>query len=266
MVLPSLDRQVLAAGPYSRFDEWLDEVEVAMDDHGQDAALLNLDEFEALAAGTKESMFSATSMMGMLRHLMQHRQRFRVLIAASHTLDELRQWASYLINVQTVHISYLNESEARQLVERPTKDFTLVYEPEASQRVIDITRGHPYLVQLLCAKIVGLKNEQSPDDRSEAGVADVEAAVPEALAHGGFFFADIGRNQVDANGLAALRCIAAEGEGATVGSDLLSAHITDSEELSQTLEALVRRELIEPEEAGYRFQVELIRRWFFSER
>ncbi len=266
MVLPPLGRKELVTGPFSRFDEWLDEVEGAMDAHGQDAALLNLDEFEALAEDSKERVFSATAMMGMLRHLMQHRQRFRILIAASHTLDELRQWASYLISVQTVHISYLRDSEARQLVERPTKDFTLVYEPEASRRVIAMTRGHPYLVQLLCAKIVALKNEQSPAARCLANLADVEAAVPEVLAHGGFFFADIERNQVDDNGLALLRCIAEAGENMAVTREQLSAHITDTEELVQTLEALVRRELIEPEGTGYRFQVELIRRWFLHDR
>ena len=103
-----------------------------------------------------------------------------------------------------VHISYLKEDEARQLIERPVKDFTLRYEPDASQRVLDLTRGHPFLVQLLCAEIVALKNEQPPAVRRLARLAKVEAAVPEALSHGSFFFADIQQNQVDAAGLAAL--------------------------------------------------------------
>jgi hypothetical protein len=33
-------------------------------------------------------------------------------------------------------------------------------------------------------------------------------------------------------------------------------------ELDRTLDLLTRRELIEPADEGYRFQVELIRRWF----
>jgi hypothetical protein len=35
-----------------------------------------------------------------------------------------------------------------------------------------------------------------------------------------------------------------------------------ADELDETLTQLVRRELIESIDAGYRFQVELIRRWF----
>jgi hypothetical protein len=33
-------------------------------------------------------------------------------------------------------------------------------------------------------------------------------------------------------------------------------------ELDRTLDLLTQRELIEPADGGYRFQVELIRRWF----
>ena len=152
----------------------------------------------------------------MLRNLIQHRPRFKVLLAGSHTLEELERWAGYLINVQVVHISCLKEDEARKLVEQPVKDFALRYEPDASQRVLELTRCHPFLVQLFCGEIVALKNEQEVAVRRLARLADVEAAVAEALSHGSFFFADIERNQVDADGLALLRVLAAQGEGAAM--------------------------------------------------
>jgi hypothetical protein len=167
-----------------------------------------------------------------------------------------------LINVQVVHIGYLKEDEARQLIERPVKDFSLRYEPKASQRVLDLTRGHPALVQLLCAEIVALKNEQPPVVRRLARLADVESAVPEALSTGSFFFADIERNQVDAAGLALLRLLAAQGEGVALSKEALSRQLPEPDDLDQTLATLTRRELIEAVDRGYCFQVELIRRWF----
>jgi len=258
LALPPLPREALVADPFTRFDEWLDEVE--RDHLDQNTALLALDEFETLDSALIEGRFSETAVLGMLRHLIQHRPRFKVLLSGSHTLDELQRWASYLINVQVVHISYLKEAEARQLVERPVKDFALRYEPDASQRVLDLTRGHPFLVQLLCSEIVALKNEQELAIRRLARLADVEAAVPEALIHGSFFFADIQRNQVDAAGLALLRFIAAQGEGAVVGQGALARQFPD--DIDHTIDQLLRRELIEPADEGYRFQVELIRRWF----
>jgi hypothetical protein len=172
----------------------------------------------------------------------------------------LQRWATYLINVQVVHISYLKEIEARQLIERPVKDFVLHYEPEACRRVLDLTRGHPFLVQLLCGEIVTLKNKQSPAMRRLACVADVEAAVPEALKRGSFFFADIERNRLDAAALTLLRFLAARGEEIPIEREALAHRLPD--ELDHALSLLNRRELLESTEAGYRFQVELIRRWF----
>jgi hypothetical protein len=259
LALPPLPREVLAADPFTCFDEWLDEAEQAL---GGNTALLALDEFEVLDNAITKGRFDEEAVLGMLRHLIQHHPRFKVLLAGSHTMDELQRWASYLINVQVVHISYLNETEARQLIERPVQDFALRYEPDASQRVLDLTRGHPFLVQLLCAEIVALKNEQDPAVRRLAHLADVEAAVPEALRHGSFFFADIQQNQVNAEALVLLRLLAAQGEKAVISRENLARQLPNPDDLNQALTLLTWRELIEAADGGYRFQVELIRRWF----
>ncbi|WP_346293524.1 ATP-binding protein, partial [Sphaerothrix gracilis] len=257
LTLPALSRAALADDPFTRFDEWLDEVEITLED---DTALLALDEFEVLDQVLVEGRFSETMVLGMLRNLIQHRPRFKVLLSGSHTLEEFQRWSSYLINAQVLHLSYLKESEARQLIEHPVKDFALRYEPEASQRVLDLTRGHPFLVQLLCAEIVVLKNEQDPSDRRLATLADVEAAIPEALDSGSMFFSDIECNQVSPEALAVLRHIAAQGEGSTTSQEDLVQQFSDISETALPL--LLRRELIEITPTGHRFQVELIRRWF----
>ena len=106
--------------------------------------------------------------LSMLRHLIQHRPQFKVLLAGSYTLDEFERWSSYLINVQVVKVGYLREEEARLLVEAPVPGFALRYDPIAASRVLDLTRCHPFLLQLLCAEIVVLKNEQPPARRRQA--------------------------------------------------------------------------------------------------
>jgi hypothetical protein len=164
--------------------------------------------------------------------------------------------------VQVVQVSYLKSDEARQLVEQPVKGFALRYEAEASARVLRLTRGHPFLVQLLCAEIVALKNEHAPAVRRLSRVADVEEAVPDALSHGSFFFADIQRNQVNAEGLALLQQLARQGEDAITTLTTLQQWLADDAQRAQLLNALMRRELIEKIDGGYRFQVELVRRWF----
>ncbi|WP_235595867.1 AAA family ATPase [Mastigocoleus testarum] len=260
--LPPLTRETLKDDPFTCFDEWLDRVEEVLE---QNTALLMLDEFEVLDSAITKGRFDEQDVLGMLRHLIQHRPRFKVMLAGSHTIEEYQRWASYLINVQVVHISYLEEESARRLIERPVKDFMLRYEPDTVERVLELTRCHPFLVQLLCSEIVAYKNEQDPSVRRLATLADVEAAVTEALGTGSFFFADIQNNQVNAMGLDILRFMAARGEGVIVNKNTILQEIPGV--LESDFQKLLQRELIEKieneeEGDGYRFQVELIRRWF----
>jgi hypothetical protein len=256
--LPSFDRETVQYDSFTYFYEWLDKVEESLQ---QNIALLAFDEFEALDDAIIKGRLDREDVLGMLRHLIQHRPSFKVLLASSHTIEEFQRWASYLINIQLVHISYLKKAEARQLIERPIKDFTLCYEPDAVDRVLQLTRCHPFLIQLLCAEIIALKNKEDPSMRRLATLADVEAAIPQALSVGSFFFADIQCNQIDAVGLAILQFLAAQGEGTTVSLLTVLQYFPDKFDV---LNSLLQQELIEKIGDSYRFQVELIRRWFKS--
>ena len=85
------------------------------------------------------------------------------------------------------------------------------------------------------------------------------AAVPLALASGKFFFVDIQENQLSGRELALLRFLSSFGEVA-IDQELLAHRFPD--ELDDSLALLLRRDLIETTDRGYRLQVELIRRWF----
>lgn len=254
--LPELSKDSLERDAFIVFDEWLTSVEETL---GNATGLLILDEFEVLDRAFQRGRFEEEAILGMLRHIIQHRPRCKVLLAGSHGIDEFRRWSSYLINVQVVQIGYLAPDEACKLIENPVKDFALRYTPDASKRVLSLTRGHPFLVQLLCAEVVALKNEQTPALRRLARIADIEAAVEQTLDSGDMFFADIAHNQIDADGRRLLRQIALHGEGALVERDDLAQSVAD---VDSALEQLLRRALIEQQAGNYRVQVELIRRWF----
>jgi hypothetical protein len=255
--LPRLTRQTLATDPFTAFDEWLDAVEQHLAPH---TVLLAFDELEALDQALTVGRFDMAAVLGMLRHLIQNRSHFKVLLATSHSVEELPHWASYLINVQVVRVGYLQENEVRQLIEQPIQDFALRYTPDACQRVLDLTNGHPFLVQLLCSEIVTFKNEQTPACRRLAQRADVDAAVPHTLQQGTFFFVDIAQNQIDAAGRAVLCFLATQGPQAVVDPDTLARQCPVA--FAPTLALLMRRDLLEAVDGGYRFQVELFRRWF----
>ena len=260
LAFPALDRKALMEDPFTIFDEWLDDIEHTI--APEQTILLTLDEFSTLEHTFNKGYLDENSVLGMIRHIIQHRPRFKLLLSGSHTIDEFERWASYLINVRTVHLSFLQANEALQLIEQPVKDFELQYSKEASQRVMQITHCHPALIQLVCAEIVSLKNKQHVEERRLAHIEDVEAAVPGALQHGRFFFADIGNNQITPNSLQLLKLIAAQGEAQVLDESWLRSQLPD--EFDACIANLMQREVIVRLGSGYRFQVELIRRWFIQ--
>jgi hypothetical protein len=264
--LTRLDPAAAALSPFTTLDAWLDTLEEALVAHGRTTALLTLDEFEALDQAFAEGRLSGDQVLGMLRHLFQHRLRFKLLLAGSHTLDEFQRWASYLINAPVLHLSYLQRDEALALITQPIKEFPLRYTPEAGDHVIALTRGHPYLVQLLCREIVRVKNDGAVVVRRRVTVEDVERAVPAALDAGAIFFSDIMYNQVSTAGERLLRGLAHEqgaaGWSPTAVASQLGGDMADPTRLTQALDQLVRREILETVDGQYRFQVPLIRRWF----
>lgn len=257
--LPPLEEDILRTDPFRHFDEWLDQIEEMT---GDKTLLLALDEFVTIDEAFDEQLLQPKAILGMFRHIIQHRPRFRLLFAGTHTFVELQHWASYFINVQTVHIGYLSDNEARQLIEQPVKYFPLRYTPEATQRILAITRAHPALIQLLCGELMQLKNGQNVDKRLKVEVDDVENAAEQALRHGAFFFADIEQNQADDTGRAVLRFIASHDEGVFVSRNDLQKQLATN--LDSTLTGLMQRELLEKQNDGYRFQVEMIRQWFIK--
>jgi len=182
--------------------------------------------------------------LNFLRHVMQHRPRWVLLFSGSHMLDELAPyWSDYLINTRAVRVSYLREEDARELIRRPVRDFPDIYEDEAVEAIIHLTRGQPYLVQLTCYELVEHLNRQK---RRRATPKDVEAVVPEVFEKGYNFFAEFWNSLTSEQ------------------REVLSA-VAQGKEVPKALQPaarrLVQKEVLEPADGTYRFQVPLIQRW-----
>jgi hypothetical protein len=80
--------------------------------------------------------------------------------------------------VQSLHLSFLAREEARELIEHPTPEFALGYEPGVVDRILDLTHGQPYLVQAIGSEIVNRINSQN---RKTATQADLDAAIERVL-------------------------------------------------------------------------------------
>ena len=257
--LSALEREALKGDPFTVFDDWLDRLEQEIVHAGAETVLLCLDEFEALGRAFEHGTLREDAILGMLRHLIQHRPRFKILLAGSHLFDAFPSWSSYLINVETIKLGCLDAEEARLLIEKPIADFNLAYSAEARERVLSLTNGHPYLLQLLCAEIVNAKNEGPEESRFVVGNrAEVEQVIPQVLQRGRQFFVDMEQNQFPAGSLPLLQEIAAEPSGLSI--DAVSKMAVEQAELDR----LLVQGHIEKREGRLLLPIELIRMWLLQ--
>ena len=219
-----------------------------------------IDEFEALGYPYKSQTPFTTDLMILMRHVLQHHSWFRIIFSGAHAIDEMDRWSHFLINSQILKISYLEAHEALRLIEQPVRDFGLNHTAQTAWHILGLTSGHPYLLQALCFELVMLKNEQPEDIRHTASYHDIEEAAKRVFTSNRFFFADITNAQITPAARYMLSYLAGMGKGRMITADEWQQLFPEN--FQSNLNVILRRDLVTPDGPGYRFQVELIRRWF----
>jgi uncharacterized protein len=193
----------LAREPFAVFDEWLDGVEQAMPQGMR--ALLCLDEYERLQSAMDAGW--GAQFLDALRHLLQHRQRIVLMFTGAHTFQELGPaWTDRFISARRVRVSFLTREEVLPLLTEPIPEFDMTYAVGALDSLISATRGQPFLTQAVAFELVQHLNEQQ---RKQAALEDVEAAMARALLSGGEYFANVWSDAGE-QGQAILRAIVRE--------------------------------------------------------
>ncbi len=249
-----------AREPYLSFNQVLDEIAAQL--AGAQRVLLAFDEFEELekrvAAGELDR-----KIFTYLRGVTQTGSRFSLLFAGLHTLEEMTHdyWNPFFQSVQTVRIAYLSELDSRQLITDPIDQFPLRYDEEAIERIAEVTRAHPYLVQSVCHNLVNRLND--PLHRSNrATVADVDAVLDRTLESSGYYFEDYVWGWSSADERLALALVAEAGDEAEFAA--VERHLGRASALDATHSLVARDILVERSEGErllFRFQIPLSRMW-----
>ncbi len=75
--------------------------------------LICFDEYEKIEERILKNSLTK-DVLDQLRHIIQHRKYFVILISGSNELRELQlNWSDYLINTKMIKISYLSKDDAR---------------------------------------------------------------------------------------------------------------------------------------------------------
>jgi len=255
------EERFTAHNPYTAFDRFLKRL--ARSETGQ--------------SGVKERRFIVT--VDELRGLIQTYPWFVMAFAGLHTLQEMTRdyWHPLFGSVVGIPVSFLGHDAAWRLVTQPTPDFPLDYDRDAVERIIGITHGQPYLVQLIGHGLVTRFNRQTFEESIERerrfSLADVEAVItaPEFYRDGNAYFTGVWRQAETSEPpgqTAVLRALAhfspalREGlEGEQPVEEIARQAGLAPEEVGRALETLARHDVVVEEDGSWHFTVELMHRW-----
>jgi CRP-like cAMP-binding protein len=183
--------------PYTSFDRFLKQLGRVR--AGQ-RFIITVDEFELIEQMIVEGYLEAR-LLAFWRSLIQTYPWYIMAFAGLHTLQEMTQdyWHPLFGSVKAIPVSFLSHEAAWRLITQPTPDFGLDYDPEAVERVISLTHGQPYLIQLIGHGLVTRFNQQTFEEGVERqrrfALLDIEVIVnsPELYRDGNAYFTGVWR-------------------------------------------------------------------------
>ena len=226
-----------------------------------------LDEFDVLDKVAEEGLAessAAKAFFPFLRSLMSAEARPAFVFVVGRRADDLSLdfMSTFRASLQR-EVWVLDRPAAEAVIRQGEGPEGLRFTPEGVERILSLTGGHPYLIQLLCQRLW-----EARADEEAVTAAQVEAATGDALEMGGQALVWLWDGLAPAEKIyaAALAEIADEGE--TIGEDRVIWVITQHSARLRTREVelapadLVKRRVLERVEGrAYRFAVELFRRW-----
>ncbi|MGH2538156.1 MAG: PQQ-binding-like beta-propeller repeat protein [Candidatus Promineifilaceae bacterium] len=152
----------------------------------QSALLLIFDEFEAFENLVNDGILPRT-LFTFLRHLMQHGRGLSFIFAGTRRLEEMSSdYWSVLFNIALYRqIGFLDEVSARRLIQGPVAPHIL-YDDLAIDKILRVTAGHPYFIQLVCYTLI---NRANATQNGYITISDVNATLEEMLRLGEVHFA-----------------------------------------------------------------------------
>jgi phosphate transport system substrate-binding protein len=229
-----------------------------------------LDEFNILSQ-PEQDLPETAAIRGLdeyLYNLLSHQSYTDFVFAAGRRMEELSAVVQSNFKPDLVRfVSVLNREQGRALILQDG----IAYEEEAIERILSLSRGHPYLTQLLCHTLFERAVSRSRQ-KPQVTVADIEAVLPDLLKSKQhdlpLIWASIPLTERITLAAAASRA----GEKGSINQAVLENAIRqagispETRGLSLAPQNLVNWQLLEQSGGDYSFYIELMRRWVAQER
>jgi hypothetical protein len=244
---------------YYRFSRWLKEVERVLVQEDR-ILLLMFDEFEKLAEAEQKGYLDLGLLFGWFRSVIQQQSHVVLLFSGVKSIADMgAQWAGYFVNVELLRVSFLQPAEARQLITCPVPDFPgeHIFGSEVTEEIVRVTGGHPFLIQALCSSLITSLNKGS---RQKAHIADVMVSVDEIFKKwGDSYFGDLWE-RTDEEQRLCLRAVYTAQSSCDI--DYIRQYCKlDEVTLANTLEKLLKRDLLCCNEGEYKIAAPIFAQW-----
>jgi len=261
---PQQEQFSVAPGAFFR-DKFLNQV---LDKIEYRHLLLLFDEFEVLEKRIKDGKLDE-DIFPLLRNLMQHTERLDFIFAGTHRLQEMTQnYWSILFNIAVYQdIAFMKQEEVEALIRNPVKD-AMYYDDLAVDKIIRMTAGHPYFVQLICSL---LTNDYIKTKKFSITLQDVNRILKDVLEGGAVHFDFIWKeSSPDEQLILAVLANIITREGAAAGlsdvENILKKYglAIEANRIAEAVKSLVTREVLEADLETFRwyqFKIDLIRLW-----
>jgi hypothetical protein len=231
-----------------------------------------LDEFDVLGQAAEAGLLATVAdkaLFPFLRQVMTEDPRPAFVFAVGRRAEDLSLDFTATFKASLVReIWVLDRESAEALVRQAEANGTLCFTDHAVARILSLTSCHPYLTQLLCQRVWERAYAGNPTRPPLIDLPEVEAAVPDALEVGDQALVWVWDGLSSAEKIYAAALAEAADEGETISEDsviqVLAAHADrlHTREVELAPRDLVKRRVLEVAgERGYRFAVELFRRW-----
>jgi hypothetical protein len=230
--------------------------------------LLLFDEFEELEMRVTSGKLEPT-IFPFFRHLMQHSRRLGFIFVGTHRLEALSTdyWSIFFNIALYKHVTFLSEAAARALITEPVAAYDLLFDDLAQDKILRVTAGHPYFLQLTCH---GLVNHANRRRRGYLTIQDVNDVLNELVELGEAHFAFLWEQSDSAEQLILAALTRLLGQTATVTASQINDLLAERgltmalPEVTETLRRLVERDVVRElrgQPPRYEYKVELVRLW-----
>ena len=194
-----------------------------------------------------------------------------IAFAGLHTLREMTQdfWNPLFGSVRAIQVTFLSPAAAKQLITRPSPDFSIDYDSNAIARIIQLTNGQPYLLQLIGHTLVTRFNRQIIEEGIERErrftTEDVDAVIdaPEFYRDGDAYFEGVWAQAERSKpaGQTAILQVLCDHQAGLPLSEIVAGAGLSTEQAQAALDILIKHDVVAQQNQAYACTVELMRRW-----